>query len=131
MALVLGLSQRRSETVVRVPIASSVWEIKAGHHLTYHKGEGMHVKDMTDLIETQPPGSDRHFIFFDVKTSRDRVPFAPLDNVLLDFRHSPAIEDLMSKLSRMHFTGSTHVTNRSIALRMGWLGGSARLPPIP
>ena len=44
---------------------------------------------MKNLVEVQPPGSNRLFIVLRVITSRDRVPSTPLDDVSLDLVHSP------------------------------------------
>jgi len=53
------------------------------------KGDGTHVKDTKNPVEVQLPGGDRLFVVLRVVTSRDRVPFSPLDDILLSLFHSP------------------------------------------
>ena len=55
---------------------------------------------MKDPVEIQPPGRDRIFISPRVDSSRDCVPFALLDDVPLDFGHSPAIGSPVSWTAR-------------------------------
>ena len=49
----------------------------------------VHVKDMKNLVEVQLPGGDRFLTALCVMTSRDRVPFTPLDDVPLDLVRGP------------------------------------------
>jgi len=44
---------------------------------------------MPDPLEFQIPGDNRLFIVLRVVTSRDHVPFAPLDDIPLDPVRSP------------------------------------------
>ena len=44
---------------------------------------------MKNPVEVQLPGGDRLFIVLRVVTSRDRVPFASLDDVSLDLISNP------------------------------------------
>ena len=48
-----------------------------------------HIKDVNSSVEVQPPGSNRLFIVLRMITSRDRIPFTPLDYVPLDLLRSP------------------------------------------
>ena len=52
---------------------------------------------MKDPIEVQPPGRDRFLIVLGVESSRDHVPFSPLDDVPLNPGHGPAIEKLVGE----------------------------------
>ena len=54
--------------------------------------------------------------------SGEHTSFAPFDNVLLDLGHRPAIAGPVSKLPNVRIPRSTHVVNRSIALRTDRLG---------
>ena len=44
---------------------------------------------MPNFVEVQPPGSGRLFVVLRVITSRDHIPFTPLDDVPPDLVHSP------------------------------------------
>ena len=44
---------------------------------------------MKDPIDPQPSGSNRLFIVLRVIASGDRVPFTPLDGILLNLGDSP------------------------------------------
>ena len=76
---------------------------------------GTHVEDMKDPVEVQPPGRDRFLIILGVESSRDHIPFTPLDDVPLDLGHGPAIEKLVGEPPGACITGPTHVVNCTIA----------------
>ena len=57
-----------------------------------YRSERPHVKDAKNPVEVQSPGSDRFFIVLRVVTSRDHIPFTPLDDVPLDIIRSPDLE---------------------------------------
>ena len=78
-------------TPVSVPFANSVWEEEAEGKQLSSGIEGTHGNNMTNLVEIQPPASDRLVVLLRMETARNWVPFALLDNVLLDCGHSPAI----------------------------------------
>ena len=73
--------------------------------------EKTHLKDTTDLIQTLHPGSDHLLILLLVEELGDRTPLAPLDYVLLDVGHDPAIENSVSTSSDVYVARSTHVVN--------------------
>ena len=54
---------------------------------------------MENLVEVQPPGSNRLFVVLGVIPSGDRIPFTPFDNVHSDLVHSPDWE-LSKELTR-------------------------------
>jgi hypothetical protein len=83
------------------------------------KSEEAHVKNKADFLEIRSPGGDRlrFSVLRAVKGSGKNGPFALLNNVALDLGGRPAIENVMSGLSSACVTGSTHIVNRSIALR--------------
>jgi len=72
---------------------------------------------MKNPVEVQPPGGDRFFIVLRVITSRDRIPFPPLDDVPLDLFHSPDWEFDEEIARRVRIAGSTYRVNFSIAPR--------------
>ena len=72
---------------------------------------------MKNLVQVQPPGSDRLIVVLLVETSRDRISFTPLDDVPLDLGYSPAIESSVSKSPCLSVTGSAYIVNCAIALR--------------
>ena len=74
---------------------------------------------MKNPVEVQPPGCDRFFIVLGAITSRDRIPFSPLDDVPLDLFHSPDWEFDGKIARRVRIAGSTHRVNFSIAPRTG------------
>ena len=53
------------------------------------RGGGTHVKDAKNPVEVRPPVGDCLFIVLRVITSRDHVPFTPLNDVPLDLVHGP------------------------------------------
>ena len=95
---VLVTSERAAGVVVFVFIASSFWKRKVsdGHR----SDDKTHVKDLKDIVEVQPPGDDRLLIFLCVQTPRDRIPFAPLDQLPLNICHRPGIESILVGGSR-------------------------------
>ena len=76
-----------------------------------------HVIGIKNPVQLQPPGNNCPCIIFHVKTSRNHTLFTLLDNIPLDFVHSPAIKNFASKLCGIHIAGSTHIINFSIVLR--------------
>ena len=63
-----------------------------------HGSGRTHVECMKNLVEVQLPGSDRLFVVLRVETPGDHTSLTPtLGDVLLDLRHSPVIERLVSK----------------------------------
>jgi hypothetical protein len=54
-----------------------------------YRSDRTHIKDMKNPVEVQLPGSNRLFILLLVITSRDQIPFTPLDDVPLDLVRSP------------------------------------------
>ena len=60
-------------------------------------GEGTHVKDKTNFIELQPPGSNGIVVVLRMEGSREHIPFASFDYVTLDPSHDPAIERSVSE----------------------------------
>ena len=82
-----------------------------------YRSERTHVEDMNNPVEVQPPGGNRLIVVLLVETSRDRISFTPLDDVLLDLGHNTAIEGFVSKSTDAGIAGSTHFVNCSIVLR--------------
>ena len=98
MVSVLVASGRTVEVAVFVFIASSFWKRKVndGHH----SDSRTHIKDPKHIVEVQPPGGDRLLILLRVETPRNRVLFAPLDQLPLNICHRPAIEIILVGDSR-------------------------------
>ena len=73
-----------------------------------------------DLIEFQLPGSNRLSVTPRAEWTGEDAPLTPLDNFPLDLGQGTMIdiEDLVSKVSGVGVTGSTHVANRPIALEI-------------
>jgi hypothetical protein len=76
----------------------------------------------TNLAQIQPPAGDRFFIVLYVESARERVPFAPLDDPLLDRSHGPTIVKSAGESSAARDINPTHIVNCSIASRDDWLG---------
>lgn len=58
----------------------------------------MYFEDLKNLLEIRLPSFDFLFVVR-VERSEECIPFAPLDNVPLNFCDNPAIERFVSKLS--------------------------------
>ena len=58
----------------------------------------MHLKDTTNPIEIQLPGSNCFIIFHLVKGSEQYAPFTLFDDMLLDLAHGAVIENLVNRL---------------------------------
>jgi len=84
-----------SGAVTCASVASSVWKREVSNGRT--KVNRTHVEDLKNPGEVQPPSGDHFFIVLCVEESRHRIPFTPLDNLPLDFRHDPAIQGMVSK----------------------------------
>ena len=79
-------------------VVSAFWgrEVSNGHH----PSDGTHVKDLKNLIQVQPPGGDRLFIFLCIEIARGRIPFNPLGDLLLNICYDPAVESILSSGSK-------------------------------
>ena len=75
-------------------------------------------------LSTPPSQIDAH-------PGRSVPGFAPLDNLPLDPRHSPAIEIPVIRVLNVHISCQTHVVRCSIAPRTDLLRSSNRLPFKP
>ena len=95
------------------------------------------VGDPKNLVETQPPGADRLLVVLRVgQSSGDPTPFIPLDELSLDIRHGPGVENTLEggsetmslvllmmpiDLSRLtglvQFLSARHPTKRSTDIR--------------
>ena len=82
-------SQGIVETAMCVFVAIPFLKQKVSAGL--YAGDRAHPKNLKNLVEVQLPGRDRLFVVLRVKQSRDRIPFAPLDQLPLNICHSPAI----------------------------------------
>ena len=80
-------------------------------------GERTHVKDTTNFIELQHPGSDRIAVVLRTEGSGEHIPFASFDYVTPDPIHDSAIERLVSGPSGVYVDSLTHIVNCSIASR--------------
>ena len=89
-------------------IGSSFWGLKVSNGS--HPSDKTYVKDLDNLIEVQPPGSDDLFTFPRVETPGDRIQFIPLGQLPLNVCHCPAIEEII-------VDGSKH-TSLALALTM-------------
>jgi len=130
MSWAFATSWRLAETVAGVSVVSSAWKrkIRIGHT----KVSRAHVEDLEDPGEVQSPGDDRFFIVLFVEEPRDRIPFPPLDDLLLDLCHSTAIQGMVNKsYARYISVGPTYTVNRSIAPRTVLLNSFMSLPFIP
>jgi len=58
-------------------VASSFWRQKVSNAPRLR--DKTYVKDLKNLLEVQPPGDDRLFIFLRMEMPGDRIPSAPLD----------------------------------------------------
>ena len=83
----------------------------------------MHIKDLKNSVQVQPPGSDRFSVrVLLVQKPRDWILFTPLDDVRLDLDHSATVERFVSKHPEVNIADSTHIISCSIALRADGLG---------
>ena len=64
-------------TVTFAFIASSFWKRKISIGL--YRNNETHVEDLKNLVEDQFPSGDHLFVVLRVETSRDHIPFTPLD----------------------------------------------------
>ena len=76
-----------------------------------------YVEDIKNPIKVRPPCSDCILIIRAVR-SGEWIPFAILDDLLLDLRHSP-VKSIVGELSKSSTTGLTYVLNCVIASRTG------------
>ena len=81
----------------------------------------MYFEDVVNLIEVRLPSSNFLFVVC-VEGPEERIPFATLDDVLLDFCDSPAIKSQLANFPVLFVAGSTDVVNRSTALRAHEVG---------
>jgi len=93
MVLVSVTSWRVAETAASALTTSAFWEWEVSND--HHSSDGTHVKDLKNLVQVQPPGGNRFFIFLRVETPRNRIPSAPLGEPRLNVCHCPAIEDIL------------------------------------
>jgi hypothetical protein len=89
------------------------------------------VEDIEDSIKVSSPSCDFVFVAPCVEGSRDRVSLAPDGDLPLDLSHSSAIETVVSRLSCVRTSGSTHPVSSPIASSTDRLSSSDRLPFNP
>ena len=112
---VLVTSGRAVGVVVFVFIANSFWKrrVSDGHR----SDNGTHVKGPKDVVEVQPPGGDRPFIFLRMEMPRDRIPFAPLDQLPLNVCYRSEIESILvddsRSISLVPLTPSIHLSHHT------------------
>ena len=66
--------------------------------------DGTHVEDMKDPNEVQLPGGDFFLVVLCVEVLRNHISFSLLDDLPLDFNHSPKVR---SKASSMRYSKRT------------------------
>ena len=98
MVCMFATPWRTAGTAASVIVVSTFWEreVSNGHH----PGGGTHIEDLKDLLQVQLPDGNCLSVFVRVEMSRDRIPFTPLDELLLNVCHNPAIERAISDGSR-------------------------------
>jgi hypothetical protein len=74
---VFAVSWRMEETAVFAFVVSSLWNRKVSNGP--HSSDRAHLENLKNLVEVRPPGGDCLSITLPVKTSRDHIPFSPLD----------------------------------------------------
>jgi len=82
-------------------VAGSFWNRKVSTSL--YRKDRTHVEDLKDLVEVQLPGGDRLLVVLRAEVPRDRIPFIPLDQLLLNVCHGPKIESILVDGSRCMF----------------------------
>jgi hypothetical protein len=75
------------------------------------RNEQAYVEDVKDPVQLQLPTGDRLLVVPCMEKSRDHVPSALFDDLLLDLRHSSATKSAICELSKLCITGLTHVVN--------------------
>ena len=75
------------------------------------KGHRTHVEDSKDPVEVRLPVGNRILVVPRVNKSSESMPPALLDDLVLYFRDSPAIENTVGGRTRMCIACSTHVLN--------------------
>jgi len=85
-------SRRMAAAAASVFIGIALWEgeVNNGHH---SRGR-THVKDLKNILEAQPPRSDRLFMFLRAETPTDHAPFIPLRELPPNICYGPAIESI-------------------------------------
>ena len=71
---------------------------------------GAHIEHMEDPTEIQIPSGDRILVTFRVEESRDRIPVSSFDDLPLDLRNGPTIENVVVS-EMLVVDGFTHIVN--------------------
>ena len=100
------------------------WQTPSINNRTY-------VEDVKDPVEVLPPCRNRVLVALCAEGPRDRVSLALVDDLALDFSHSPVIETLVSGRPCVDIADSTYVVSCSIAPSTDRLSSSNRLPSKP
>jgi hypothetical protein len=90
MVCVSATSMAEAPASVAVASALWEWEVSSGHY----KSDRTYFQDLKDILELQPPGGNCLLIFLRVETPKGHIPFTPLDQLLLDIFHCPAIKNI-------------------------------------
>ena len=93
-ASVLATLWRTTGTAASVGVASAFWERKVSN--CHYPSNGTHVEDLKNLVQVHPPSGNSLFVFLHVETPRDRIPFNPLEELLLNTCYDPAVESIIS-----------------------------------
>jgi len=117
-----------------VPIASSAWGRIFNNRRT--RSDGTHVEHEKDPVEVRPPGGDLLLIILCVKKLSGCVPFALLDDLLVDIRDCSEARPRASSMRRskrvLHAASVlTHVVSCPIASSRDWLRSLSPFPFNP
>ena len=89
------------------------------------------MEDLKDPHEILLPTRNRILIAFLVNKSREDIPFAFLDGLLLNCGHGSVIETVVGEPLNIRPPDQTHVVNFSIAPNTDRLSSPDRLPSNP
>ena len=89
------------------------------------------MEDLKDPHEILLPTRNRILIALLVDKSRESIPFALVDGLLLNCGHGSVIGTVVSETLNAHLPDQTHVVNFSIAPNTDRLSSSDRLPSNP
>ena len=111
------------------------WPVRSGGETVNGNqagGHETHIEDNKDPIELRVPAGNHLFIIRRMPNSRHRIASTLLDDLILYFCDSSAIESAVGEEARKcNIAGPTHVVNWLIASHTDWLRSSSLLPFMP
>ena len=90
-----------------------------------------HIEDLKNPIQLQPPARDLSLPITRSKVFNQFILAGQLVDLSLYLPNTPVVGNTVGRGLKVYIAGSTHISNRLIALRTDSLSSSALFPSVP